>query len=82
MASRILPVIRQGGVVLGYLLVYVMIWAGLAMLIAAIGIRYYFGKISFGQMRLNIVTVETDGGGGPWFGWASWASACCLWSSP
>lgn len=70
MASRILPVIRQVGVVLGYLLVYVLIWAGLAMLIAAIGIRYYFGKISFGQMRLNIVTVETDGGGGPlvWMG--------------
>ncbi|MFH0252217.1 hypothetical protein ACG5V6_28990, partial [Streptomyces chitinivorans] len=70
MITRTLPAIRRFGVILGYLLVYVLIWAGLAMLIAAIGIRNYFGKISFGQMRLNIVTLETDGGGGSlvWMG--------------
>lgn len=70
MTDRVLPVLRRVGAALGYVVVFTLIWAGLAMLIAAIGIRYYFGKISFGQMRMNIVTIETDGGGGPlvWMG--------------
>jgi phosphoglycerol transferase len=64
MADQILHVIRRAGIILGYALVYVLIWAGLTLLIAAIGIRYYWGEISVGQMVLNLVSVETDGGGG------------------
>ncbi|WP_298587194.1 LTA synthase family protein [uncultured Kocuria sp.] len=70
MSGRNLHVIRRVGAVLGHLLVYVLIWAGLALLIAAAGIRYYWGEISVGQMLLNLVSVELDGGGGPivWMG--------------
>ncbi|WP_225437558.1 LTA synthase family protein [Arthrobacter sedimenti] len=55
---------RRVGVVLGRVLVYVLIWAGLALLIAAAGIRFYWGTISVSQMLMNLVSVETDGGGG------------------
>ncbi|WP_253908517.1 LTA synthase family protein, partial [Arthrobacter sp. H41] len=70
MSDRILYVTRRIGVVVGHILVYVLIWAGLALLIAAAGIRFYWGEISVGQMLLNLVSVETDGGGGPivWIG--------------
>ncbi|MBG6218132.1 phosphoglycerol transferase [Arthrobacter sp. CAN_A6] len=70
MSGQILPVTRRVGAVVGRGLVYVLIWAGLALLIAAVGIRFYWGKISVGQMLLNLVSVETDGGGGPivWIG--------------
>ena len=62
--------IRRVGTVLGHLLVYALIWAGLALLIAAAGIRYFWGEISVGQMLLNLVSVEMDGGGGAivWMG--------------
>ncbi|WP_225437421.1 sulfatase-like hydrolase/transferase [Arthrobacter sedimenti] len=61
---------RRVGGVLGRALVYVLIWAGLALLIAAAGIRLYWGTISVSQMLMNLVSVETDGGGGPvvWVG--------------
>ena len=70
MSDRNLHVIRRVGAVLGHVLVYVLIWAGLALLIAAAGIRYYWGEISVGQMLLNLVSVEMDGGGGAivWMG--------------
>ena len=70
MSGRILHVMRQVGVVVGRIVVYVLIWAGLALLIAAAGIRFYWGKISVGQMLLHLVSVETDGGGGAivWIG--------------
>lgn len=70
MSSRIFQVLRRGGVVMGRVLVYVLIWAGLALLIAAAGIRYFWGEISVGQMLLNLVSVEVDGGGGAivWIG--------------
>ncbi|MBG6185386.1 phosphoglycerol transferase [Arthrobacter sp. CAN_A214] len=55
---------RRVGVVVGRGLVYVLIWVGLALLIAAVGIRFYWGEISVGQMLLNLVSVEIDGGGG------------------
>ncbi|MHA7279623.1 LTA synthase family protein [Arthrobacter sp. MDT2-2] len=55
---------RRVGVVLGHVLVYVLIWAGLVLLIAAAGIRFYWGTISVSQMLMNLVSVETDGGGG------------------
>ncbi len=65
MSDRILHVTRRVGVVVGHIVVYVLIWAGLALLIASLGIRMYWGEISVGQMLLNLVSVETDGGGGP-----------------
>lgn len=70
MSGRILQATRRGGVLLGRILVYVLLWAGLALLIAAIGIRFFWGKISVGQMLLNLVSVEADGGGGSivWIG--------------
>lgn len=64
MADEALQVARRVGVVAGRTLVYVLIWAGLALLIAAAGIRYYWGKITVSQMLMNLVSVETDGGGG------------------
>ena len=64
MSGRIFHVTRRVGAVVGALLVYLLIWLGLALLIAAAGIRFYWGEISVGQMLLNLVSVETDGGGG------------------
>ncbi|MHA7285237.1 sulfatase-like hydrolase/transferase [Arthrobacter sp. MDT3-44] len=64
MSGRILHLTRRVGIALGHVLVYVLIWAGLALLIAAAGIRYYWGTISVSQMLMNLVSVETDGGGG------------------
>lgn len=70
MSGRILRETRRVGAVTGRVLVYVLIWAGLALLIAAAGIRFFWGEISVTQMRLNLVSVETDGGGGAvvWIG--------------
>lgn len=70
MSAWIHPTVRRAGVVVGHVLVYVLLWAGLALLVAAVGIRYYWGEISVGQMLLNLVSVQTDGGGGPivWMG--------------
>ncbi|WP_372696782.1 LTA synthase family protein [Arthrobacter sp. JSM 101049] len=70
MSDRILHATRRVGIVTGRLLVYVLIWAGLVLLIAALGIRHFWGTISVGQMLLNLVSIQTDGGGGAivWIG--------------
>ena len=70
MSGQILQATRRIAVVAGRLAVYALIWLGLALLIAAAGIRHFWGKISVGQMLLNLVSVETDGGGGSvvWLG--------------
>ena len=70
MSGRIFHLTRRGGAVMGQILVYLLIWAGLALLIAAFGIRFFWGEISVNQMLLNLVSVETDGGGGSivWLG--------------
>lgn len=70
MAGRTLHVTQRTAAVIGSILVYVLIWISLALLIAALGIRYFWGTISVGQMLLNLVSVQTDGGGGPivWIG--------------
>jgi phosphoglycerol transferase len=57
-------VARLLGRLLGVGLTYLLIWTGLVLLFAALGIRYFWGAISVGQMRLNLVTVDADGGGG------------------
>ncbi len=70
MLDQILYVTQRVGVAVGRIVVYVLIWAGLAMLIAAAGIRFFWGKISISQMLLNLVSVRADGGGGAvvWMG--------------
>ncbi|WP_262364433.1 LTA synthase family protein [Arthrobacter echini] len=70
MYERSLRVIRRAGVVAAQTLVFVLLWVGLALLIAAIGIRFFWGEISVGQMLLNLTSLETDGGGGAvvWMG--------------
>ncbi|WP_434995167.1 sulfatase-like hydrolase/transferase [Arthrobacter sp. Ld5] len=61
---------RRVGLVLGRVVFYVLLWAGIALLIAAALIRSFWGSISVNQMVLNLVSVETDGGGGAlvWIG--------------
>lgn len=68
--SRFLHASRRAGAVIGGILVYVLIWLGFTLLIAGLGIRMFWGKISVGQMLLNLVSVQTDGGGGSivWMG--------------
>jgi phosphoglycerol transferase len=64
MAGKSPSVTRRAVRVLGLTVVYALIWVGLALLIAAVGIRFYWGEISVSQMLLNLVSVEVDGGGG------------------
>ncbi|KQO01646.1 MULTISPECIES: LTA synthase family protein [unclassified Arthrobacter] len=61
---------RPIAVALAYALLYLLLWAGLVLLIAGLGIRHYWGDISVSQMMLNLVSVETEGGGGSivWIG--------------
>ncbi|WP_417218086.1 sulfatase-like hydrolase/transferase [Arthrobacter sp.] len=70
MSNQMPNVARRVGVITVRVLVYILLWAGLVLLFAGIGIRVFFGKISVGQMLLNLVSVQTDGGGGPlvWIG--------------
>ncbi|MBO0596830.1 LTA synthase family protein [Nesterenkonia sp. E16_7] len=55
---------HRAGAVIGRILVFLLVWVGLALLIAAGLIRFFWGEITVGQMLLNLVSVETDGGGG------------------
>ncbi|MHA7155119.1 LTA synthase family protein [Arthrobacter sp. TMN-50] len=64
MLGRILRVTRRIGVIVGRIVVHLLLGAGIALLMAAVIIRFYWGEISVNQMLLNIVAVETDGGGG------------------
>ncbi|MBG6226597.1 phosphoglycerol transferase [Arthrobacter sp. CAN_A2] len=64
MSDPIHPATRRVGAAVGRALSYVLLWAGLVLLIAAVGIRFQWGQISVNQMLLNLVSVETDGGGG------------------
>ncbi|NOJ61471.1 sulfatase-like hydrolase/transferase [Arthrobacter sp. 260] len=65
MLDRMFSVTRRVGVVVGWIVVHVLIGIGLALLLAAAIIQFFWGEISVNQMLLNIVAVETDGGGGP-----------------
>ncbi|GAA1137743.1 hypothetical protein GCM10009672_03960 [Nesterenkonia lutea] len=55
---------RTLGRVLGRLIVFLLVWVGLALLTAAVLIRIFWGQITVGQLLLNLVSVETAGGGG------------------
>ncbi|WP_030013640.1 sulfatase-like hydrolase/transferase [Curtobacterium sp. S6] len=70
MSSRTKHGIKRASIILGTVVVYLLIWAGLTFLIAALGIRHFWGKISVSQMLTNLVSVQTDGGGGAlvWMG--------------
>ena len=70
MSSSVLKATRRTSVIAGYVFLYVALWIGLTLLFAAAGIRFFWGEITVGQMLLNLVSVETDGGGGPivWIG--------------
>ena len=66
-ASRISRVVRGCAAVSGW----VFLWAGLTLLIASLGIRVFYGKISLDQLLLNLIAVRTDGGGGAGLVWAA-----------
>lgn len=70
MSGRFVEVSRRTGAIIGGILVYILIWFSLVLLVAGLGIRFFWGKISVGQMLLNLVSVQTDGGGGAivWMG--------------
>ena len=50
---------------------WVLLWAGLTLLVASLGIRVFYGKISLDQLLLNLIAVQTDGGGGAGLVWAA-----------
>ncbi|MCH8564342.1 LTA synthase family protein [Nesterenkonia sp. LB17] len=62
--ARIPHVARRSGAILGRITLFLLVWIGLALLIAAAMIRLLWGEITVGQVLLNLVSVETDGGGG------------------
>lgn len=64
MAGRFSSAARRGGAIAGQVLIYLLLWAGLVMLGAAGVIHFNWGRISVGQMLLNLMSVEPDGGGG------------------
>ena len=64
MSGRTVRAIRRSALLLTRGASYLLIWAGLVLLAAASVIRHYWGPISVGQMKMNLVSVQTDGGGG------------------
>ena len=64
MRGRVNQMTRRTAVVVGRIVLHVLIGVGLALLMAAIIIRLSWGEITVNQMFLNLVAVETDGGGG------------------
>lgn len=56
--------LRRTALLLARTASYLMIWAGLVLIAAASVIRHYWGPISVAQMKMNLVSVQTDGGGG------------------
>lgn len=55
---------------MGHVLVYALIWLALTLLIVGIGIHMFWGSITVDQMMMNLVAMQTDGGGGDlvWMG--------------
>ncbi|CAL8896535.1 hypothetical protein KVA01_09320 [Kocuria varians] len=64
MSGQTVHTIRRALALLARSASYLLIWAGLVLLAAAGVIRHYWGPISVGQMRMNLMSVQTDGGGG------------------
>jgi phosphoglycerol transferase len=61
---------KRIGSVLGRLAVYLLIWLALTLFIVGIGIHMFWGAITVDQMMMNLVSMQTDGGGGDlvWLG--------------
>lgn len=61
---------KRVGSVLGKVMVYVLIWLGITLLFAGIGIHIFWGSISVDQMMMNLVAAQANGGGGAlvWIG--------------
>ena len=64
MSRRTGRALQQLAIMLLRGLSYLLIWAGLVLFAAACVIRYYWGPVSVGQVRMNLISVQTDGGGG------------------
>lgn len=62
--TRIPRLARNSGKILGGTLLFLLVWVGLVLLIASALIRFFWGEITIGQMLLNLVSIEADGGGG------------------
>ena len=69
-SGRTIPVWRRLARVLGETLIFLLVCLGTAALAAGLGIRHYWGPITFEQMRMNLMSVQFDGGGGSivWLG--------------
>lgn len=63
-SGRGIRLAKGSGHLLSRVTVFLLIWFGIALLIAATLIRVFWGEITVAQMMLNLVSVETDGGGG------------------
>lgn len=61
---------KRVGAVIGHVAVYVLIWLALTLFIVGIGIHMFWGSITVDQMMMNLVSMQTDGGGGDlvWLG--------------
>ncbi|MGO3362769.1 MAG: LTA synthase family protein [Corynebacterium sp.] len=56
--------VKRVGSIVGHVLLYLLIWAGITLLIVGIGIHIFWGSITVDQMMMNLVAAQTDGGGG------------------
>lgn len=61
---RATRLVRRPLALLGLLALFLLVWIGVAQLIAAALIRFFWGEITVGQLVLNLLSVETEGGGG------------------
>ena len=52
---------------IGWLVLWLLVWASLTVLIASVGILVFYGRITPDQLILNLVAVRTDAGGGALF---------------
>lgn len=61
---------KRVGSIVGHLAVYLLIWLALTLFIVGIGIHMFWGSITVDQMMMNLVSMQTDGGGGDlvWLG--------------
>ncbi|MEJ6548013.1 LTA synthase family protein [Corynebacterium sp. USCH3] len=70
MSAPVKTTAKRVGSFLGHLAVYLLIWLALTLFIVGIGIHMFWGSITVDQMMMNLVSMQTDGGGGDlvWLG--------------